>query len=191
MRAVTRDRPERGGLASTAGFVAACPCLTGRQGLQAGHRRGGTTGGDGVGTTKRGTGTTLMAGADRAGLPLAVCVTRARPHAVTVVASPLAACCAPQVPAHRIADRAADRDPLDARLGGQGIALRAPQRRNRRTARTQASRTLRRSTRRGTIARLVAWLGTFRRLVVRDARHLVTSLGFVHLGCIIMLLRHL
>ncbi|MGQ9561874.1 MAG: hypothetical protein ACUVWA_15400 [Candidatus Oleimicrobiaceae bacterium] len=144
-----------------------------------------------MGKTKRGTGTTLRAGADRAGLPIAVCVTRARPHEVTLVASTLAACVAPQVPAQRIADRADASDPLDARLVGQGSALLAPQRRTRRTARPQDGRTLRRSKQRGKSARLVAWLGNCRRLVVRYERQLVNSLGFVQLGYIIILLRHL
>ena len=37
--------------------------------------------------------------------------------------------------------------------------------------------------------RLIAWLGNFRRLVVRYVRHAFNCLGFVHLGCILILLR--
>ena len=39
--------------------------------------------------------------------------------------------------------------------------------------------------------RLFAWLGSFRRLVVRYERRVDNFLGFVHLGCIVILLRQL
>ncbi|BBM70379.1 hypothetical protein RmaAA213_22250 [Rhodothermus marinus] len=48
---------------------------------------------------------------------------------------------------------------------------------------------MRRYKRRWKIERLFAWLGNFRRLVVRYERHLENYLGFVQLACII-LLRH-
>ena len=34
-----------------------------------------------------------------------------------------------------------------------------------------------------------AWLGTFRQLVVRYERYALNYLGFVHIGCILILLR--
>jgi transposase len=37
--------------------------------------------------------------------------------------------------------------------------------------------------------RLFAWLGNFRRLVVRYERHALNYLGFVHVGCMLILLR--
>ena len=37
--------------------------------------------------------------------------------------------------------------------------------------------------------RSFAWLGNFRRLVVRYERHSWNYLGFVHLGCILILLK--
>ena len=43
--------------------------------------------------------------------------------------------------------------------------------------------------RRWKVGRLFAWLGTFRRLVVRYERRALNYLGFVHLGCIRILLR--
>src|SRR5262249_49142385 len=49
------------------------------------HLRGRQKRGHGVGKTKRGKGTKLMAMADGAGLPLAVHVTSASPHEVTLV----------------------------------------------------------------------------------------------------------
>jgi transposase len=39
------------------------------------------------------------------------------------------------------------------------------------------------------VERLFAWLQNFRRLVVRYEYHLEPFLGFVHLGCILILLR--
>jgi transposase len=43
--------------------------------------------------------------------------------------------------------------------------------------------------RRWNIKRLFAWLGNFRRLVVRYDRHALNYLGFAQLGCILILLR--
>jgi transposase len=65
----------------------------------------------------------------------------------------------------------------------------APHRRNRKKPRTQDSRKLRRYKRRWRIERLFAWLGNFRRLVVRYERRVENYLGFVRLGCIVILLK--
>jgi transposase len=131
-----------------------------------------------------------MAVADGAGLPIAVCVTSANPHEVTLVEPTLAACFAPGLPKRRIGDRAYDSDPLDAHLAECGIELIAPHRRKRRKPRTQDGRKRRRYKRRWKIERLFAWLGNFRRLVVRYERHKVNYLGFVQLACVIILLRY-
>ncbi|MGZ3716209.1 MAG: transposase, partial [Ktedonobacterales bacterium] len=69
------------------------------------------------------------------------------------------------------------------------IELIAPHRRNRKRPKTQDGRPLRRYKRRWKFERLFAWLGNFRRLVVRYERHALNYLGFVHLGCILILLR--
>ena len=45
--------------------------------------------------------------------------------------------------------------------------------------------------RRWKIERLFAWLHNFRRLVTRWEYHHANFLGMVHLGCIVILLRHL
>ena len=94
-------------------------------------------------------------------------------------------------PQRLIGDGAYDSDPLDARLAEQGIEMIAPHRRNRRKHKTQDGRKLRRYRRRWKVERLFAWLGNFRRLPVRYERHLENYLGFVQLGCIIILLRYL
>ena len=67
----------------------------------------------------------------------------------------------------------------------------APHRRNRKKAKTQDGRKLRRYKRRWKIERLFAWLSNFRRLVVRYERLVQNYLGFVKLGCIVILLRYL
>jgi transposase len=94
-------------------------------------------------------------------------------------------------PQRLIGDRAYEADPLDERLAGAGIEMIAPRRCNRRKPRSQDRRKLRRYKRRWKIERLFAWLGNFRRLPVRYERHLANYLGFVHLACVVILLRRL
>jgi transposase len=48
---------------------------------------------------------------------------------------------------------------------------------------------VRRYKRRWKFERLFAWLGNFRRLVARSERDALNSLSFVHVGCILILLR--
>ncbi len=67
----------------------------------------------------------------------------------------------------------------------------APHRGKRRKPKTQDGRKLRRYKRRWKVERLFAWLGSFRRLAVRYGRRVDNFLGFVHLGCIVILLRQL
>jgi transposase len=78
---------------------------------------------------------------------------------------------------------------LDEELAKLGVEMIAPHRRNRKKPKTQGGRPLRRYKRRWKIERLFAWLGNFRRLVVRYERYALTYLGFVQLGCILILLR--
>ena len=142
-----------------------------------------------MGATKRGKGTKLMAMADRFGLPLAVCAASAAPHEVTLVAPTLDSRFVADLPQLLIGDRAYDADGLDAALAALGVEMIAPHRRGRVRPKTQDGRPLRRYRRRWKIERLFAWLGNFRRLVVRYERHALNYLGFVHLGCILILLR--
>jgi transposase len=132
-----------------------------------------------------------MAVADGAGLPVAISIASASPHEVTLVDATLNAWFAPVPPTRLIGDRAYDSDPLDSRLAEQGIELIAPHRANRRKLVTQDGRPLRRYRRRWRIERLYAWLQNFRRLVTRYEYHAENFLGFVQLGCIVILFRHL
>ena len=95
-----------------------------------------------------------------------------------------------EVPDRLIGDKAYDSDRLDEQLLQEyGTELIAPHRRGR--CRTQDGRSLRRYCRRWKIERLFAWLFNFRRLVVRYEYHAENFQGFVQLGAIIILLRHL
>jgi transposase len=144
-----------------------------------------------VGKTKRGKGTKLMAIADGSSLPLAVHAASASPHEVTLVGETLSERFVKECPSRLVGDRAYDSDPLDEALLGEGIEMIAPHRRNRKKAKTQDGRKLRRYKRRWKVERLFAWLGNFRRLVVRYERQVENYLGFVHLGCVVILLRYL
>ena len=61
---------------------------------------------------------------------------------------------------------------------------------NRRNSPTQDGRPLRRYRRRWKVERLFAWLYQFRRIVTRGDHRLEQLGGFVHLSCLIILLRH-
>ena len=156
------------------------------------HRRhfcGGEKRGNCVGKTKRGKGTKIMAVADRAGLPIAAHIASATPHEVTLVEPTLAASVVAARPERLIGDKAYDSDPLAERLADQRIELIAPHRANRQTPKTQDGRPLRRYKRRWKVERLFAWLQNFRRVLVRHEYHAENYLGFVHLGCLVILLR--
>ncbi len=67
-----------------------------------------------------------------------------------------------------IADKAYDSDPLRERLARRGIELIAPHR---------------------SVERTNAWLGNFRRLVVRYDRSLTIYRAFFHIACFMIVLR--
>ena len=129
-----------------------------------------------------------MAVADGHSLPLAVDVASASPAEVRLVISTLEARFIPELPERLIGDKAYDSDPLAAQLAEGDVALIAPNRSNRKV-KTQDGRPLRRYRRRWKIERLFAWLHNFRRLVTRWEYDVVNFLGFVQLGCIVILLR--
>ena len=142
-----------------------------------------------MGKTTRGKGAKVMATADRVGLAVASHAASAAPHAVTHVAPTLAAWFVEGRPERLIGDKADESDPRDATLAAQGIALSAPHRAHRQAPRTQDGRPRRRYKRRWKVERLCAWRQNFRRVLVRHEYHGEDDLGFVSLGCIIILLR--
>jgi transposase len=131
-----------------------------------------------------------MAMADRSGLPVSIYIESATPHEVTLVQSTLVEMVISEAPANLVGDNAYDSDKLDAELRQYGIEVIAPHRSNRKN-KTQDGRRLRRYRRRWKIERLFAWLQNFRRLVIRYERHAENFLGMAHLGCCLILLRHL
>ena len=88
-----------------------------------------------------------------------------------------------------IADRAFDSDPLRERLEARGIELIVPHRWNRSKPRRQDGRALRRYRRRWKVERTMAWLGNFRRLVVRYDRSITIYEAFFHIACFMIVLR--
>lgn len=96
-------------------------------------------------------------------------------------------------PARLIGDKAFDSDQLDYRLAIEhGIEVIAPHRLSgfRKRPKTQDGRVLlRRYKRRWKIERLFAWLQNFRHIQVRYDYYSQNFLGFVQLGCMMILLR--
>jgi transposase len=146
--------------------------------------------GFGVGPTRRGKGTKIIAIAASNSLPLAVAVDSASPAECQLVEYVLAGSFLDELPARLIGDKGYDSDKLDRRLKqAYDIEMIAPNRSRR--GKTQDGRPLRRYRRRWRVERLFAWMQNFRRLVTRWEYHIENFLGFVHLACLQMLLRHL
>ena len=129
--------------------------------------------------------------ANRAGFLLAVCVTSATLHEVTLGDGTLEQRFVDDLPEKLIGDRAYDSDPLDAMLKAQGVEMITPHRRNRKKSKTQDGRPLRRYKRRWKVERLFGWLKRFRRIAVRWETKASNYLGFVQLGAAVILLRQL
>ncbi len=155
--------------------------------LQRGEKRG-----SGVGPTKRGKGSKIMAIADGHGLPFAVHVASASPHETKLVEATLEQRFLRETPERMIGDRAYDSDPLDQHIRQRyGVQLIAPHKFVRVAPATQDGRRLRRYRRRWKIERLFAWLHNFRRIVIRWEYYPENFLGMVQLACAVILLRHL
>jgi len=92
-------------------------------------------------------------------------------------------------PDYVVADRGYDADWLRDALEDRGIELVCPHRRGRKRPSRQDGRTLRRYKRRWIVERTFAWLGNFRRLLVRHERQINMFRAFVHVACILIALR--
>jgi len=166
------------------------------------HRRDllpGKKGGADIGKTKRGKGTKCMVVGDGKGVPLGVCLSsaspaeiRLAPQALKTVAVPRAGRGRPRNRMRRlIADRAYDGEGFRKQLAARGIELVCPHRKNRSRPATQDGRRLRRYRHRWRIERTIAWLGHFRRLVVRYERLTSVFLAFLYFACALIVLRQL
>lgn len=142
--------------------------------------------GDAVGKTKRGKGTKLMVLADRQGIPLGVSVHSATPAEIRLAPETLRSRVVRSLPERLIADKGYDSDPFRSWLAGRKIELIAPHRKGRVKPNTQDGRKLRRYQRRWKIERTHAWLGNYRRLLIRWERNMVMYRAFVHVACAII-----
>ena len=131
-----------------------------------------------------------MAVADGTGLPIAVGIASGERGEVRLVEETLDACFLKKLPRRLIGDMAYDSNQLDERLRRERkVELIAPN--NPTHRKSQDGRPLRRYRRRWLIERLFAWLLNFRRLVTRYEYKATNFLGFLQLGCAVILLRHL
>ena len=96
-----------------------------------------------------------------------------------------------QRPLRVIADRGYDSDGLRWRLYQRGILLIVPHRKGRKKPALNDGRELRRYRKRWKVERTFAWLGNFRRLVVRYDRHFKMYQAFFHVACVLITLRFL
>jgi transposase len=166
--------------------------VSGRQ-FRSGEKRGSK-----VGKTKRGKGTKWMVVVDGQGVPLGKQLYSASPHEARLAEETVTSIRVTrrrrggrprQKPQRVIGDRSYDSDPLRARLAARGIELIAPHRCNRSKPRTQDGRALRRYRRRWIVERTFAWLGNYRRLVVRYDRSITIYEAFFHIACFMIVLR--
>jgi transposase len=132
-----------------------------------------------------------MALADSNGLPLAVCIDGGNRHDVVLTDRTLDSAFVDELPGKLIGDMAWDSGKHQRSLAEErNIELIAPQKRGPcRGSRRQDGRALRRYKRRWKVERLFAWLKQFRRICTRWERNAKNYLGFLRLGCIVVLLR--
>jgi transposase len=136
---------------------------------------------------------------DGQGVPLGSQLVSASPAEVTLAESTLAQISVPRggrgrpqsSPLRIVVDRAYDSDPLRWRLLQRGMLLICPHRKSRRKLSLNDGRTLRRYRKRWKIERTFAWLGNFRRLLVRYDHQIQMYRAFFHLACLLITLRYL
>jgi transposase len=164
-----------------------------RRQFRCGEKRGSK-----VGKTKRGKGTKWMVVVDGQGVPLGKQLYSASPHEARLAEETVTSIRVThrrrggrprQKPRRVIGDRGYDSDPLRAQLAARGIELIAPHRCNRSKPPTQDGRALRRYHRRWIVERTFAWLGNYRRLVVRYDRSITIYEAFFHIACFMIVLR--
>lgn len=160
------------------------------RGVHGRHLRASKKGGASIGKTKRGKGTKLMVVADGKGIPLGISIHSASPAEVTLAEETLDTITT-GVPKRLIADKAYDSAALRRSLDQRGIEQITPHKSNRVAAKLQDGRPLRRYRRRWKIERTIAWIGNFRRLVVRYDRDVEHYKAFVLLACIVITSRYL
>lgn len=127
---------------------------------------------------------------DGQGLPVGKQLASASPHESKLIESTLDESFAPTKIQRLIYDKAADSNALRQQMADRGIDLIAPENRSRNTH-VQDRRKLRRYRRRWKMERTFAWIGNYRRLVVRYENKLHVYSAFFHLACIMIVLNAL
>ena len=130
---------------------------------------------------------------ERQGLPVGITITSASPAEVTLVDATLATRVTPhrRNPRHLLGDRAYDSDPLRAHLATRGIVFTSPYRDNRVVRPYEDKRRLRTYRHRWIVERTIAWLGAFRRLLIRHERSTRMFLAFFQFAAALIALRRL
>jgi len=168
------------------------PGFPGRE-LRPGQKRGSA-----VGVTKRGKGTKVMVVAEGNGLPIGLHLASARPHELTLARPTLETVKVPrrrgrprQRPGELVADKAYDSRAFREWLRKKGIKPTIPpiERPRKRTKRGRPVRVGPGYGGRWKVERLFAWLGQYRRLVVRHERLLEVFRGFILVAFILICLR--
>jgi transposase len=127
---------------------------------------------------------------DGQGVPLGVHIASASPAEVTLIEETLDASGCEGIE-RLIYDKAADSDKLRMSLARRGIELICPHRKGRKRPALQDGRPLRRYRRRWIVERSIAWLGNYRRLLIRHEYYSSMFLAFVHLACAMIALKRL
>ena len=136
---------------------------------------------------------------DGEGIPLGSKLESASPGEVTLAEPTLEKICVPRGgrgrprkrPLRVVADKAYDSDGLRWRLLERGIVLISPHRRGRQKPSLNDGRELRRYRKRWKIERTFAWLGNYRRLLVRYDHDIKMYEAFFHVACLLITLRYL
>jgi transposase len=160
-------------------------------------------GGAGVGKTKRGKGTKVMLVADGDGLPIGSELASANYHEIKLAASTLQSVRVPrrgrgrpkQWPKELVADKAYDSRSFRGWLLSRGIKPTIPHYERRERKRSRRGRPVAEAGpsygERWKVERTFAWLGSFRRLLVRHERYLSIFRAFVLVTFILVVLRRL
>lgn len=159
-------------------------------------------GGDGVGKTKRGKGTKVMLVTDGNGLPIGLKLASANHHEVKLAVPALRTVRVPrrgggrpkQRPKELVADKAYDSKRFRQWLRSKGIKATIPPYERRPRKHPKRGRPVKAAgpgySERWRVERTFAWLGNFRRLLVRHERHLTTFRAFFLIAFVLVLLRH-
>ena len=142
----------------------------------------------GVGKTKRGKGCKLILMVDGNGIPLSTFTLAANHAEVNTVETLVDVRVCNRMPDHLLYDKAADADWLRTSLKERGTELVTPHRKSRKRPPTQDGRKLRRYRSRWIVERSIAWLHSFRKLIVRQEYHAHLFEGFVQLACLLIIL---